>query len=67
MVCPQCGISNFYVKNEEGERLNIKVNRELEIIPRDKTKSLKDFNSDIIYCLGCSWSGTLSQLKKYLI
>lgn len=67
MVCPQCGISNFYVKNENGQRLNIKVTRELEIVAQDETKSLESFNLDIIYCLGCSWSGTVKQLKKYLI
>lgn len=67
MVCPQCGISNFYVMNEKGERVNIKVNRNLEIIPMETDKSLEGFNLDKIFCLGCSWSGTVNQLKKYLV
>lgn len=67
MVCPQCGISNFYIMNEKGERLNIKVNRKLEIVAKDTEKSLKEFNLDKIFCLGCSWSGTVNQLKKYLV
>ena len=44
MVCPQCGIANFYVKNSIGERLNVKVTRELDIIPVDESKSLEGFN-----------------------
>ncbi|MCB2195664.1 MAG: hypothetical protein KQH79_07375 [Bacteroidetes bacterium] len=67
MVCPQCGISNFYVMNEKGERVNIKVNRNIEIIPMGTDKSLEGFNLDKIFCLGCSWRGTVNQLKKYLV
>jgi hypothetical protein len=65
MVCPQCGIRNFYVKNDKGERINIKVNRKLEIVTKDSEKSLEGFHLNIIFCLGCSWSGTVNQLKKY--
>lgn len=67
MVCPQCGSSNFYVKNDKGERVNIKVNRNLAIIPMETDKSLEGYNLDEIFCLGCSWSGTVNQLKKYLV
>ena len=67
MVCPQCGISNFYIKNDKGEKLNVKVTWQLEIIPADNSKSLDGFNLGKLYCLGCSWSGSVSQLKKYLI
>ena len=65
MVCPQCGIANFYVKNKQGERLNIKVTREFEIFLIDKTKSLEGFNLDELFCLGCSWHGSINKLKKY--
>ena len=64
MVCPQCGIANFYVLNNHGERLNVKVTRELEIVPIDKSKSLDGFILDVIYCLGCSWYGKVRELKK---
>jgi len=67
MVCPQCGISNFFIKNAKGERLNIKVTRELEIVLIDESKSLEGFDQSIIYCLGCSWNGNVNQLKKYLV
>jgi len=67
MVCPQCGIANFFIKNEKGERLNVKVTRELEIIPADESKSLEGFILDEIFCLGCSWHGNITELKKYWI
>jgi len=67
MVCPQCGIDLFYVKNEKGERLNVKVSRELKIIPIDVSMSLEGFKLEILFCLGCSWSGKITELKKYLI
>jgi len=67
MVCPQCGISNFFIKNNKGERLNVKVTRELQIIPKDESRSIEGFDQSIIFCLGCSWSGKVNQLKKYFI
>jgi len=63
MICPQCGIANFYVKNGKGERYNIKVTSDLKIIAKDD-ESLGGFNLDILYCLGCSWKGKISELKK---
>jgi hypothetical protein len=67
LVCPQCGVSNFFVKNKQGERLNVKVTREFEIVLVDTTKSLVGYNLDEIFCLGCSWHGKKKELKKYLI
>ncbi|MDA3953758.1 MAG: hypothetical protein PF485_08930 [Bacteroidales bacterium] len=66
MLCPQCGISNFYLLNDNEERLNVKVTRELEIVPIDKSKSLDGYNLDELFCLGCSWHGKVSELIKYL-
>ena len=67
MVCPQCGIANFYIKNNSGDRLNVKVTRDFEIVLVDKTKSLEGFNLEELFCLGCSWQGKKSELKKYWI
>lgn len=67
MLCPQCGIANFYVKNAKGERLNVKVTRELELIPVINSESLAGFNLEVLFCLGCSWHGKITELKKYLI
>ncbi len=65
MICPQCGIAYFYVKNKQGEWMNIKVTRELDIIPVDESKSLEGFNLNELFCLGCSWHGKINDLKKY--
>ena len=67
MVCPQCGVAVFYVKNEKGERLNVKVTRDFEIVLVDKTKSLEGFDLEELFCLGCSWHGKKKELKKYFI
>lgn len=67
MICPQCGIANFYVKNEKGERINVKVSSELEIIPVDTTRRIEDFNTNELFCLGCSWHGKITELKNYWI
>ncbi len=67
MVCPQCGITNFYLKNEKGERLNVKVTRDFEIVLVDKTKSLEGFNLEELFCLGCSWHGKITELKRFWI
>lgn len=67
MVCPQCGIANFYVKNKKGERINVKVTWDIEIVLVDKSKSLAGFNLDELFCLGCSWHGKKSELRKYCI
>lgn len=65
MICPQCGIAYFYVKNKQGEWMNVKVTRELDIIPVDESKSLEGFNLNELFCLGCSWHGKINDLKKY--
>lgn len=65
MVCSQCGIAYFYVKNKQGEWLNIKVTRKFVIIPVDESKSLEGFNLNELFCLGCSWHGEINELKKY--
>ncbi|MGL5893839.1 MAG: hypothetical protein ACRCZM_04410 [Bacteroidales bacterium] len=65
VLCPKCKIANLYLKNEAGERLLIYVTREGEIVPKHAEESLSGFNTDVIYCLGCSWSGSVRQLVNY--
>lgn len=61
-TCPQCGITNFYLKDNSGNRLLVKISEEGEVIPKNTGAKLEDFNTDVVYCLGCSWSGPLSKL-----
>lgn len=61
-TCPQCGVANFYLMDNSGNRLLVKISREGEIIPKNTNLKLEDFNTDVVYCLACSWSGPLSKL-----
>lgn len=61
-MCPQCGIANFYLKDNLGNRLVVKISREGKITPKDSNSNINDYNTDIIYCLGCSWYGPISKL-----
>ena len=61
-LCPQCQIHRFYLKNDSGERLVVIVNLEKEIIPIHEHESLEGFDTSILYCLGCSWKGSVDSL-----
>ena len=61
-LCPQCQIHRFYLKNDSGERLVVIVNLEKEIIPIHEHESLEGFDTSILYCLGCSWKGSVNNL-----
>ena len=34
------------------------------IIPKHEGDALDGYDTDMIYCLGCSWSGSLATLMK---
>jgi len=66
LTCPQCGITNFYVKDNQGNRLLVKVDTDFQIIPVNNNETLDGFNLDELFCLGCSWHGIKNKLKKFL-
>lgn len=66
LVCPQCGIIRFLVKNNDGESVVVQVTREFEVVAVNPDESLEGFNLDFFYCLGCSWKGSRNKLKKFL-
>jgi len=55
----------MYVKNALDERLLVYVNENKEIIPKNPEDSLEGFDLTVVYCLGCSWSGSPNKLVKY--
>ena len=65
LKCPQCKISNLYIKNEFGERRLIFVMQDYSIVASKEEETVEGFNLDIIYCLGCSWSGSVKKLVLY--
>ncbi len=66
LVCPQCGIIRFQVKNAAGASIVVQVTREFEVIPVNPEDNLDGFDLTFFYCLGCSWKGSIHKLKKYL-
>jgi len=66
LVCPQCGIIRFLVKNQKGDSVVVQVTRDFEVVQVNPDDHLEGFNLDFLYCLGCSWKGNIKSLKKYL-
>lgn len=64
LLCPQCKIAGLYVKNRQGERLLVYTSDEGEVMPRNPDEDLEGFDLSIVYCLGCSWSGSPKRLVK---
>ena len=64
LLCPQCKIAGLYVKNEKKEMLLVYVSDEGEVVPRNLEENMEGFDLTIVYCLGCSWSGSPKRLVK---
>ena len=65
-MCPKCQIPNFYLKGDGGDVMPIYVTSDGVIVPKREDNTLEGYDTDVIYCLGCSWSGSLNALmKKY--
>ncbi len=66
MCCPQCKAGTFYIKHKTtGERLNVYVSRDLEIIPKEEGADLSDYDTSEVWCLCCSWHGSVKRLVKW--
>lgn len=65
MLCPQCKVGVFCVKNAEGNRLPVYVTDQGEVVPKHPSDSLQGYNLDEVYCLGCSWHGSPKRLVRY--
>ena len=61
-LCPQCKIRRFQVKNDNGDCIVVTVTENNEIIPVHDNESLEGFDLDVLYCLGCSWKGSVRSL-----
>lgn len=64
LLCPQCKIRRFYVLNAAGDRLVITVTEDQKIQPIHENESLDGFDTSVLYCLGCSWKGTINMLTN---
>lgn len=64
LLCPQCKIRRFYVLNAAGDRLVITVTEDQKLQPIHENESLDGFDTSVLYCLGCSWKGTVNMLTN---
>ena len=64
MLCPQCKIAAMYVKNESGERRLVYVTDQAEVIPKNPDETLEGFDVSEVFCLGCSWHGSVTAQVK---
>jgi hypothetical protein len=63
LLCPQCDIHRFHVKNQKSEFMVVTVNSNHEVVPINPDDSLEGYDLSIVYCLGCSWQGSPKRLK----
>ncbi len=61
-LCPQCKIRRFQVKNSEGGFVVVTVDENNVITPIHEGTSLDGYDLDVLYCLGCSWKGSVNNL-----
>ena len=61
-LCPQCKIRRFQVKNAQGNAVVVTVSENNEIQPIHPEQSLDGFDLEVLYCLGCSWKGSVNKL-----
>ena len=50
------------MKNDSGDCIVVTVTESNEIIPVHENESLEGFDLDVLYCLGCSWKGSVKSL-----
>lgn len=65
LLCPQCKIRRFQVKNSQGDYIVVTVNENYDIIPIHAEESLEGYDLSTLYCLGCSWSGSVKSLSRH--
>ena len=65
LLCPKCGIRRFYVKDEKGNNCLVQVTTDYVVVPVHEGDSLEGFDTETLYCLVCSWSGSPKSLKRY--
>ena len=52
----------MYIKNEDGERRLVYVDETGQVVPKYPEESLEGFNTEEVFCLGCSWHGSPKRL-----
>ncbi len=66
LICPQCKARRFFVKNAQGERVVVQFREDgsPDVISPEGATTL-NFEEEELFCLGCSWTGSLQKLKNF--
>ena len=65
LICPQCKIASMYVKNESGDRLLVYVYEDGTVLPKDPEATTEGYDLSIVFCLGCSGSGSPKRAVRH--
>ena len=67
LLCKKCGLHRFYVLNKDGERVYFHVDFDGNPFPTEQSNAdLTGLDFSEVFCCGCSWSGSIHQLVKYV-
>lgn len=64
-LCPQCKIGRFRICNESGNSIVVEVDADGNIKCVHESDNLEGFNTEVLFCLGCSWKGSVRQLNDF--
>lgn len=66
LLCPQCGSHRLFVKDSDRGNVYFHINWEGQPVPtKESAADLTGLDFSLLYCCGCSWSGTRKKLLKY--
>lgn len=65
LLCPQCGLHRFFVRDAHGQPVFFHVGLDLLPFPTETSQAdLGGLDFSLIYCCGCSWKGSPRKLVK---
>lgn len=67
LLCPQCGLHRFFIENEKSENIYFHVGWDRKPFPTDASNAdLSQIDFSRFKCTGCSWTGNVKGLVKYI-
>ena len=67
LLCPQCGAHRFFVKDDKGENIYFHVDWDhTPFATQESSADLDGRDFSEVHSTGCSWTGSLQGLVKYL-
>ena len=67
LLCPQCGTHRFFVRDAHGANVYFHVDGDRRPCPTAESRAdLTGLDFSVVHSSGCSWTGSLKGLVKYL-